>query len=44
MPTRKRPSSVLNGDAHDDSKDSKPEVVEPAGTDDALALAEEAEA
>jgi Mce-associated membrane protein len=44
MPARKRPSSVLNGDAHDDSKDSKPEVVEAAGTDDVLALAEEAEA
>jgi Mce-associated membrane protein len=44
MATRKRPSSVLNGDANDDSKDSKPEVVEPAGSDDALALAEEAEA
>jgi Mce-associated membrane protein len=44
MPARKRPSSVLNGDDHDDAKESKPEVVEPAGADDALALAEQAEA
>ncbi|TPG33234.1 hypothetical protein EAH80_16910 [Mycobacterium hodleri] len=44
MPPRKRASSVLNGDAHDEPKDGPADVDAIAGPDDALALAEQAEA